>query len=137
MKRKMSYLAGLVLLVAFAGFSAQSFNEALTPYVSYEQARDGNRTVQVAGALAAGSSGYDEAEQALHFELVEEGSGDTLPVRYEGLKPANFEEAVSIVAIGRYDAGGDVFHADKLLVKCPSKYQGAGGSEDDTVKEYG
>lgn len=131
MKRKMSYLAGLVLLVAFAGFSAQSFNEALTPYVSYEQARDGNRTVQVAGALAAGSSGYDEVEQALHFTLVEEGSGATLAVRYEGLKPANFEEAVSIVAIGRYDAGGDVFHADKLLVKCPSKYQGA------EVKEYG
>jgi cytochrome c-type biogenesis protein CcmE len=131
MKRKMSYLAGLVLLIAFAGFSAQSFNEALTPYVSYEQARDGNRTVQVAGALAAGSSGYVEAEQALHFRLVEEGSGDTLAVRYEGLKPANFEEAVSIVAIGRFDAGGDVFHADKLLVKCPSKYQGA------EVKEYG
>ena len=131
MKRKMSYLFGVVLLVAFAGFSAQSFNEALTPYVSYEQARDGNRTVQVAGALQAGSSGYDEVEQALHFTLVEEASGATLPVRYEGLKPANFEEAVSIVAIGRYDAGGDVFHADKLLVKCPSKYQGA------EVKEYG
>ena len=125
MKRKMSYLFGVVLLIAFAGFSAQSFNEALTPYVSYEQARDGNRTVQVAGALQAGSSGYDEAEQALHFTLVEEATAATLPVRYEGLKPANFEEAVSIVAIGRYDAGGDVFHADKLLVKCPSKYQGA------------
>lgn len=136
MKRKTSYLFGVVLLIAFAGFSAQSFNEALTPYVSYEQARGGDRTVQVAGALQAGSSGYDEGEQALHFTLVEEAGGATLPVRYEGLKPANFEEAVSIVAIGRYDAGGDVFHADKLLVKCPSKYQGA-GSEDDTVKEYG
>ena len=131
MKRKMSYVLGVALLVAFAGFSAQSFNEALTPYVSYEQARAGDRTVQVAGALAAGSSRYDESSQALHFTLSEEATGDTLPVRYEGLKPANFEEAVSIVAIGRYDATGDVFHADKLLVKCPSKYQGA------EVKEYG
>lgn len=132
MNRKTTYAFGALLLVAFAAFSAQSFNESLTPYVPYEKARaSGDRTVQVAGGLAAGSSRYDEASQALHFTLVEEESGESMPVRYEGLKPANFEEAVSIVAIGRYDAGGDVFHADKLLVKCPSKYQGA------EVKEYG
>ena len=132
-KRKMSYAFGVALLIAFAAFSARSFDEALTPYVSYEQARTfgGDRTIQVAGALGAGSSDYDDVAQALHFTLVEEGTGETLPVRYEGLKPANFEEAVSIVAIGRYDAAGDTFHADKLLVKCPSKYQGA------EVKEYG
>jgi cytochrome c-type biogenesis protein CcmE len=51
-------------------------------------------------------------------------------VRYEGLKPANFEEAISIVAIGWYDEAGDELAANKLLVKCPSKYQGA------EVKEY-
>lgn len=137
-KRRMGYVLGVALLIAFAAFSARSFDEALTPYVSYEQARSfGNdRTVQVAGALGAGSSRYDDVAQALHFTLVEEGTGETLPVRYEGIKPANFEEAVSIVAIGRYDAGGDRFHADKLLVKCPSKYQGIDES-DDEYQEYG
>jgi cytochrome c-type biogenesis protein CcmE len=132
MNRKTTYAFGALLLVAFAAFSAQSFNDSLTPYVPYEKARaSGDRTVQVAGGLSAGSSRYEESEQALHFTLVDEESGEVMPVRYEGLKPANFEEAVSIVAIGRYDAAGDVFHADKLLVKCPSKYQGA------EVKEYG
>jgi cytochrome c-type biogenesis protein CcmE len=38
-------------------------------------------------------------------------------------KPSNFEQAVSIVAIGHYDASRGVFLADDLLVKCPSKYQ--------------
>ena len=51
-------------------------------------------------------------------------------MRYEGLKPANFEEAISIVAIGRYDPDTGELAANKLLVKCPSKYQGA------EVKEY-
>ena len=134
MNRKATYAFGALLLVAFAAFSAQSFNESLTPYVPYEKARaSGDRTVQVAGGLSAGSSRYDEGEQALHFTLVDEESGEVMPVRYEGLKPANFEEAVSIVAIGRYDAAGDVFHADKLLVKCPSKYQGA----EVETKSYG
>ncbi len=53
-------------------------------------------------------------------------------VRYKGLKPANFEEAISIVAIGRYDASASEMHADKLLVKCPSKYQGIDKTETKT-----
>lgn len=132
MKRKLTYAFGALLLVAFTAFSAQSFNDSLTPYVPYDEARRaGERTVQVAGGLAAGSSRYDDAAHALHFTLSDPETGDSLPVRYEGLKPANFEEAISIVAIGRYDAAGDVFHADKLLVKCPSKYQGV------ETQEYG
>jgi cytochrome c-type biogenesis protein CcmE len=51
-------------------------------------------------------------------------------VTYRDVKPANFEEAVSIVAIGTYRTGA--FHAEKLLVKCPSKYQG-----EETEKHYG
>ncbi|HUO86195.1 MAG TPA: cytochrome c maturation protein CcmE [Thermoanaerobaculia bacterium] len=132
MNRKLTYAFGALLLVAFAAFSAQSFNDSLTPYVPYDEARRaGDRTVQVAGGLLAGSSRYDDGAHALHFTLSEPESGETMPVRYEGLKPANFEEAISIVAIGRYDASEDVFHAEKLLVKCPSKYQGV------EVQEYG
>ena len=44
MKKNASlYLLGAVLLLAFAGFSLSSFKETLTPYVSYEQAREGDR----------------------------------------------------------------------------------------------
>jgi cytochrome c-type biogenesis protein CcmE len=130
MNKKVTYGLGALLLLAFAGFSLASFKEALTPYVAYPEARESSRTVQVAGGLVAGSSRYDDATGLLHFTLHDEESGDTLDVRYEGLKPANFEEAISIVAIGWYDAAGDELAANKLLVKCPSKYQGA------EVKEY-
>jgi len=131
MKKKTTYGLGAVLLVAFAGFSLASFKEALTPYVSYDEARAAaGRAVQVAGGLAAGSSSYDETTGYLHFTLVDEASGGTMQVRYEGIKPANFEEAISIVAIGRYDDASGELQANKLLVKCPSKYQGA------EVKEY-
>jgi len=141
-KKTATYAAGVLLLVAFAGFSLASFRDALTPYVSYGEAvRAEGRTVQVAGGLVAGSSDYDEATGVLSFTLTElEGEGadagagagrGTIRVAYDGLKPANFEEAISIVAIGRWSAAESVFHAEKLLVKCPSKYQGA------EVKEYG
>jgi cytochrome c-type biogenesis protein CcmE len=131
MNRRMLYLLGTALLLAFAGFAFTSFRDTLTPYVGFEEARRMNRTLQVAGGLVKGSSSY--ADGALSFTIREPKTGSTLPVRYRGVKPANFEEAISIVAIGRYQAGDGVLEADKLLVKCPSKYQGVEPEE----KTYG
>lgn len=125
MKRRIAYIAGALLLLAFAGFSLTSFQTALPPYVSYPEAREQARTVQVAGGLARDSSSYDAESSSLLFTLVDPATQQTLRVRYHGVKPANFEDAISIVAIGSYDRSRDEFAAGKLLVKCPSKYQGA------------
>jgi cytochrome c-type biogenesis protein CcmE len=121
------YLLGGLLLVAFAGFSLSSFRDTLTPYVSFAQARDSehDRAVQVAGALVKGASRYEQADNALLFTLRDPKGGDQVRVRYHGLRPGNFDDAISIVAIGRYDSRAKEFAASKLLVKCPSKYQGA------------
>jgi cytochrome c-type biogenesis protein CcmE len=119
------YLIGALLLLAFVGFSLTSFRDTLTPYVSYQQARAANRVVQVAGALQKGTSAYQQADNALLFTLRDPKTHDAVRVRYHGLRPANFEDAISIVAIGRYDQRAKEFSANKLLVKCPSKYAGA------------
>jgi cytochrome c-type biogenesis protein CcmE len=50
-------------------------------------------------------------------------NGDVMTVVYPRTKPGNFEQAISVVAMGRYDSQSDKFIADQLLVKCPSKYQ--------------
>ncbi len=128
------YVLGTVLLLVFAGFSYSEFKGALTPYVSYELARGAERTVQVAGGLEKTSSAYDEASGLLRFTLVEPETSETIRVRYDGVKPANFEDAISIVAIGRFDSQADEFAAKQLLVKCPSKYQGL---ENVETKTYG
>ena len=125
MKRGRLYLVGGALLVAFAAFSLVSFRSALTPYVTFADARAAGRMVQVAGGLAKGTSHYDIAGAALVFTLRDAKTGEALPVRYHGVKPGNFEEAISIVAIGQYDPAAKEFAAKQLLVKCPSKYQGA------------
>ena len=106
-------------------FAFATFKSSMTPYVSFTEARAASRVVQVAGALEKESAHFDESASRLHFALVDPASGATLKVRYDGLKPANFNDAISIVAIGRWDGAGSEFEAKKLLVKCPSKYQGA------------
>jgi cytochrome c-type biogenesis protein CcmE len=123
-QRRLWYVIGGVMIVAFLAYGATSFKSNLTPYVSFDEAQRTVRKVQVAGGLVPDSTKYVEDKELLQFGMVEEG-GATMTVLYEGVKPGNFEEATQIVAIGAYTNGA--FHADQLLVKCPSKYQGIEG----------
>ena len=125
MKKNRLFLFGILLLLAFAAFSFTAFKDSMTPYVSYAKAREGGQIVQVAGALEKGSYSYVSARESLLFTLQDPKTKQTLRARYKGLKPANFEDAISIVAIGHFDGKASEFEANKLLVKCPSKYQGA------------
>ena len=47
-----------------------------------------------------------------------------MPVAYRGIKPGNFRDAISIVAIGSYKDGRDRGRKASAC-KRPSKYQGA------------
>lgn len=121
-KRLVWTIVGVVAIVAFVAFGAGAFKSNLTPYVTFQQARASGDTVQVAGKLVQGTDRFDEKSSTLKFTLQEEPSGDSIDVSYNGIKPGNFNEATQVVAIGRVQ--DNVLQAEKLLVKCPSKYQG-------------
>ncbi len=119
---KKGYWIAAGFAVVFVLLGVTSFQKTLTPYLSFEEARKARGIVQVMGSLDKTSDRYDTAAQRLSFALVDERGG-RMPVIYGGTRPANFKDAISIVAIGRYRDGQ--IEAEKLLVKCPSKYQGA------------
>jgi cytochrome c-type biogenesis protein CcmE len=122
MKRRTLWtVLGVGAIVGFVAFGAGAFKSNLTPYVSFEKARATTSAVQVAGKLVEHSDRFDEATSRLLFTLADD-NGQQLQVAYKGMKPGNFNEATQVVAIGRYRDG--VLEAEKLLVKCPSKYQG-------------
>jgi cytochrome c-type biogenesis protein CcmE len=111
-------LAIILLAVVMGYFGLQT---SFRPYTtSVSEALDSGRSVQLAGFL--GSTGnYDEAGN-FTFDL-QDNTGTMVKVVHAKPRPANFEQAVSVVAIGHYDAAQGVFIADDLLIKCPSKYQ--------------
>lgn len=119
---KKGYWIAAVLTLAFVGFGLSAFQKTLTPYLTFEEAAKSRGVVQVMGSLDKQSDRYDTAKEELAFDLVDEHGG-RMPVVYRGIRPGNFKDAISIVAIGRYKDGR--VEAEKLLVKCPSKYQGA------------
>ena len=113
-------VVAIALLVVAGALGLTSFKKTMTPYITFREARTASGLVQVSGTLANKDYTLKQAEQFLRFQL-KDLNGDVLPVVYRGTIPGNFDQAVSIVAIGQYR--GDHFEADKLLVKCPSKYQ--------------
>jgi cytochrome c-type biogenesis protein CcmE len=119
---KKGYWIAAVLALGFVALGLTAFQKTLTPYVTFDEARKSRGVVQVMGALDKTSDRYDTTHQELSFNLLDE-HGRSMPVAYRGIKPGNFKDAISIVAIGRYQGGR--IEAEKLLVKCPSKYQGA------------
>jgi cytochrome c-type biogenesis protein CcmE len=119
---KRGYWIAAALTLAFIAFGLTAFQKTLTPYLTFDEAKKSRGVVQVMGALDKTSDRYDNGKEELAFELLEEGGG-RMPVVYRGIRPGNFKDAISIVAIGRYRHGR--IEAEKLLVKCPSKYQGA------------
>jgi cytochrome c-type biogenesis protein CcmE len=119
---KKGYWVAAGLAVVFVLLGVTSFTKTLTPYLSFEEARSAKGIVQVMGGLDKSSDRYDTSTQRLSFDLVDDRGG-RMGVTYGGIRPANFKDAISIVAIGRYRDGR--IDAEKLLVKCPSKYQGA------------
>jgi cytochrome c-type biogenesis protein CcmE len=115
----------LVFIALFAIYALTEFSHSLNPYVSFAEAKTTKSTVQVKGTLLKDVSSITYEKQELRFLLRDE-EGQQVQISYHGAKPDNFEHADSAVVIGKYD--GEQFVAEKLLVKCPSKYEKKGTS---------
>jgi len=117
---KTSLIIGIVLVVGFISLGAIGWKDSLTPYVTIAEAKESPTIVQVKGALLKSTINFDK-QGRLNFYIADD-KGERLKVVYEKTKPGNLEQASHVVAVGK--CGGGVFHADELMVKCPSKYQG-------------
>ncbi|MBC8077741.1 MAG: cytochrome c maturation protein CcmE [Chloroflexales bacterium] len=115
------HIAGIGIILIAVVFGVFGLKDAFRPYTtSVVEAESTGRSVQLAGFL--GSKGEYDVEKRWTFMLQDE-NGEMVKVVSNETRPPNFEQAISVVAIGRFDKDQDAFMADKLLVKCPSKYQ--------------
>ena len=97
-------------------------DDIMTPYVSFSDAvTNSGEYVQIIGKLDKKKS-IKTVGKKISFHLTG-NKAETLEIEYSDSKPANFEHAEQIVVLGRYNKQDEKFIADKLLVKCPSKYK--------------
>ncbi len=112
-------IAGAILLVAL-GVNLGS--EAST-YTGFQEAAKTDRTVHIVGQwVQREQADYDQDRDLFRFYLQDE-NGQAKMVHFRDPKPVNFEQAEKVVIIGSYSHEKDVFEADQIQMKCPSKYE--------------
>ncbi len=80
--------------------------------------------VRVGGDVVPGTVAYDQRDLVLEFSIRDPDRPDQmLAARYEGPKPDAFEPEIEVLLEGTFDRDRNLFRAENLLVKCPSKYQ--------------
>jgi cytochrome c-type biogenesis protein CcmE len=75
--------------------------------------------VRVSGLVLGDTIDWDPQRLVLLFEMADESG--SIPVMYEGVRPDMFQDGAQVVVEGKHSSN-DVFEANALLLKCPSKY---------------
>jgi cytochrome c-type biogenesis protein CcmE len=116
-------IAIVILMTSIGDASSyESFNTA------WEMKEDGEeKSIHVVGKLKKDTSGevtgieVREDKTSFTFLLVD-NDGTEQKVFYNEPVPADFQRSEQVVVIGSYREK-EIFVADKILMKCPSKYQ--------------
>ncbi|MBT4503682.1 MAG: cytochrome c maturation protein CcmE [Gemmatimonadetes bacterium] len=118
--------AGLIYLVV-TGFQQSSATHLTLSSLLQEAGRSDlqGRHFQVGGStVVPGSIDWDEYHSRPEFTITD--GQRTLRVRYTGhaVLPDTFRDEAQVVLEGEYDAAGEIFEAQVVFAKCPSKYEG-------------
>jgi cytochrome c-type biogenesis protein CcmE len=127
---KKSHIIAIVVIAACIGIIIATAGDAST-YVSFDQAYQmastGNKTqIHVVGDLKKDAQGniigLEKSQDNLSFSfLLLDESGKEQKVYYNEPMPPDFARSEKVVVIGGYQ--NNTFLANKILLKCPSKYQ--------------
>ena len=108
---------GVLIATSFSGSTSECLSVAEVKALGPDQARDS----RVAGEIVPDSVDWSTRDLHLTFE-IEDGTGN-LAISYHGPQPDMLVDAVEAVVVGKCDPGSEVFEAEELLMKCPSKYE--------------
>jgi len=108
---------GVLIITSFSGSTSEYLSVAEVKALGPDQARDS----RVAGEIVPNS--VDWSTRDLHLTFAIEDDTGNLDISYHGPQPDMLVDAVEAVVVGKYDPDSQVFEAEELLMKCPSKYE--------------
>jgi len=114
-------VAATVIVVGLV-LGAVNFFESNVEYADFATAEKTGKKVQVKGEWMKEMESDFDADNAQFTFYMKDDNQKVMKVVLDGAKPNNFELATSVVAKGTIS--GDHFHANEVLTKCPSKYEG-------------
>jgi cytochrome c-type biogenesis protein CcmE len=113
----------ITVTAAYLIFSAARGSAAYYMTISeLQELGSPKRNVRISGFIVPDSIVWEPRDLLLEFTVMDEGG--SLPVTYTGARPDMFKDGAEVVIEGQAGADG-VFQAKTIILKCPSKYEGA------------
>ena len=127
---KKSHILIIILIAAAIGIVVSTAEDAST-YVTFDQAyqlasNGSTSSIHVVGELKKDVNGdvvgivQGSDRVSFSFVMIDENNKEQI-VEYNEPMPQDFTRSEKVVVIGGYQ--DDIFVAEKILLKCPSKYQ--------------
>lgn len=118
---KKSSIIGIVIIAVAIAMIISIYTDSST-YASFTDATKTEAEIHVVGQLNTEKElYYNPLENANYFAFyMLDNEGMECKVVFNGSKPQDFERSEQIVLTGKMV--GKEFHATKILMKCPSKY---------------
>ena len=107
-------MLGLVFLATSGAIGGAS------KYTTFKEAQASGEDVHVVGSWVRRAEAHYNSEQDVFNFYMQDSTKEIAPVRFHDPMPVNFETAEKVVVQGKYEHG--VFVADRIFMKCPSKY---------------
>lgn len=114
----------LLPVLALGWLALRAFENSAAYYytISEAQAQEvQDQKLRLKGQLVKDSVSYNYTIPLLEFALADEDS--QVEAAYEGVLPDNFHHAEEVIVEGKFNAQGK-FVVSKLMLQCPSKYEG-------------
>lgn len=152
MQRKKFLIGGLLILASVIWLIVSSTQASAEYFMTIDELNQQGQSVvgkslRVSGAIIGDTIQYDPQTLTLTFDVahvpgenaeieaqgglaevlhqaVIDPSRNRMQVVYIGPKPDLMRDEAQAIMTGRMDANG-VFHADELLLKCPTRYEEA------------
>ncbi len=125
-KKKVKFIiGGIIIAVAVIYLVYSGTQKAGLYYLTVSEIKNGGtvaygQSARVNGDVLDGSIQWDSQEGTLRF-IISDGENE-LPIIYRGVAPDTFGGGTEVVVEGKYTSE-NIFEADKIMAKCPSKYE--------------
>jgi cytochrome c-type biogenesis protein CcmE len=124
-------LTSLVLLLSFGGLLWSTLSEETQYYKHVDEvmvapARWEGKRLQMHGFAKS----VMQKRGTLEYAFQVENNGHTVWAQYTGIAPDTFKNDSEVVLEGQLK--GEIFHADRIIAKCPSKYEPKAGAASTT-----
>lgn len=114
----------LIPILALGWLAVRAFENSAAYYYTISEVsalENKDQKLRIKGQLVQESVHYNPTIPLLEFALSDEDA--QIEAVYQGVLPDNFHHAEEVIVEGKFNSQG-TFNVSKLMLQCPSKYEG-------------